>query len=465
MALLASATTASAQDDEAPDRIWTRADASRADLGEKPLTSETISKLVDRVSPAVVNIIVAYRGEGFEGLFDEEGSLPGSDGGIGQGSGFVIHPDGYALTNYHVVEDAKSIRVRRKDGTEHEARVVGVDPRTDLALLRIDADDPLPTLPLGDSDEWSVGDNVVAIGNPLGLNHTVTSGIISAVGRHNLGPEGDDLATDFIQTDVSINPGNSGGPLVGLTGEVVGINTAINRKGQGIGFAIPINMIKNLLPQLKSQGYVTRGWLGARVQRVTPKLAESFGLDEPVGALVTEVADDSPAAGAGIRSGDVILQFDDRSVRTSDQLSWMVGSAGPDATVEMTLQRDGERTRREISLVAHPDRDKPDLPDSTATDDEQPSADLQVEVKELTESLARQLGAGSESGVVVTEISDDSPARGAGLRRRDIITEIGETPVDSTRDFEQLFTDLSDGEVVRLKLVRGGRVVYIAFER
>lgn len=466
LSLLLVAGTATAQDGEASERIWTTAETTKAEVGEKTVTNETISRLVDEVSPAVVNIIVAYKGGGFEGLFDDDGSLPGSDGGIGEGSGFIIHPDGYILTNYHVVEDAESIRVRRKDGTEHQARVVGLDPRTDIALLRVDTEQDLPVLPLGDSEQWDVGDQVVAIGNPLGLNHTVTSGIISAIGRRNLGVEGDDLSTDFIQVDVSINPGNSGGPLVGLTGEVLGINTAINRKGQGIGFAIPINMIKSLLPQLDKQGYVTRSWLGARVQRVTPQLAESFEVDEPRGALVTEVSDDSPAAGADLRSGDIILEFDDQTVRTSDQLSWLVGSTGPGSRVDVSILRDGNRQSRTLELVAHPDPSRPDdLPDTSTPESSDQSTPMQVKVKDLTESLARQLGAGSRSGVVVTNIGDDSPARNAGLRRRDVITAVDETQVESAGDFRKLLDKRPDGEVVRLKLVRGGRVVYIAFDR
>jgi serine protease Do len=465
LAFLCLAGPATAQDDEASERIWTTADETKAEVGETTVTNETIARLVDEVSPAVVNIIVAYEGGGFEGLFDD-GSLPGSDGGIGEGSGFIIHPDGYILTNYHVVEDAESIRVRRKDGTEHEARVVGLDPRTDIALLRVDTERDLPVLPLGDSEQWDVGDQVVAIGNPLGLNHTVTSGIISAIGRRNLGVEGDDLYTDFIQVDVSINPGNSGGPLVGLTGEVVGINTAINRKGQGIGFAIPINMIKSLLPQLDKQGYVTRSWLGARVQRVTPQLAESFEVEEPRGALVTEVTDDSPASEADLRSGDIILEFDDQTVRTSDQLSWLVGSTGPGSRVDVSILRNGTRQTRTLELVAHPDQSRPDdLPDAASPESADESTPMQLQVKDLTESLARQLGAGSRSGVVVTDIGDDSPARNAGLRRRDVITAVDETPVDSANDFQDLLDQRTAGEVVRLKLVRGGRVVYIAFER
>ena len=456
-----------AQQSDADDQIWVTDED--ADHGEQPMTTQTISKLVKRVSPAVVNIIVAYKGNGFSEMFDGEGPpLPGPEGGIGQGSGFVIHPDGYVLTNYHVVENAKSIRVRRKDQTEYEATVVGVDPKTDIALLDIETDEKLPVLPLGDSDDWEVGDYVVAIGNPLGLEHTVTSGIISALGRRNLGIQGDDLYTDFIQIDVSINPGNSGGPLVGLTGEVIGINTAINRKGQGIGFAIPINMIKTLLPQLEQNGYVTRSWLGARVQKITPELAESFGLDEPQGALITEVVDESPAAKAGLQTGDIIVEFDDRPVRTSDQLSWMVASIEPGKTTRLQLVRGGERRSLDIELAEHPDQSRPDLPASEGSSSEtttERSTDLEVQVKNLTDSLARQLGAGSRSGVVVTDVGEDSAAKSAGLRRRDVITEIDQTPIDSATDFESTIQKYASGEVVRLKLVRGGRVVYIAFER
>jgi len=454
-----------AGDDPASSDLWVEPERAPASEQEQPLTTSSISDLVDQVGPAVVNILVAYESKELDAILGGEKPFPGPDGGVGQGSGFFIHPDGYVLTNFHVVEDSQEIKVRLKDGAEHEARIVGADPKTDIALMKVDANRSFPTLPLGESADVDVGDFVLAIGNPLGLEHTVTSGIVSALGRHNIGVEGDQLYADFIQVDVSINPGNSGGPLVDMSGRVIGINTAIDQKGQGIGFSIPVDMIKNLVPQLKADGHVTRSWLGARVQAVTPTLAESFGLDRSRGALVTEVAADSPAASAGLRGGDVILEFDDKEVRTSNQLPWMVATAGPKRTVDVAIIRDGSEQSVEVELEKHPDQSTPDLQTADASSDDEKDRELRIRVKDLTESLARQLGATSKSGVVVTEVGTDSPAKGAGLRARDVITRVGETSIESKDDFESTIEGLEVGDIVRLKLVRGGQVVYIAFER
>jgi serine protease Do len=440
--------------------LWVEGDSSPR-TRNSPLRRSSISKLVDRTSRTVVNVIVTYGGGDFAAFLREP---PGGREGMGQGSGFIIHPSGYTLTNYHVVKGATRIKVRMKDQSEYFAKVIGVDPKTDLALMKIEAERSFPAMPLGNSESVEVGDYVVAIGNPLGLHHTVTSGIVSALGRRNLGLEDDSLYTDFIQIDAPINPGNSGGPLVNLAGEAIGINTAINQKGQGIGFAIPINVVKKLLPQLKSKGYVTRSWLGARVQPLSKSLAESFSMEKARGALITEVLEDSPAGTAGLKAGDVIVGFGGESVRDSQELPWLVSSASPGQQVDIRLYRDGREVTRSVTLKEHPEQEKPDIPE-TRTPERARSTELNVKVKNLTESLARQLGAGSRGGVVVTDIGDDSPARGAGLRKRDVITEIGPNSISSKSDFESAVEALKSGELVRLKLVRGGRVVYIAFER
>jgi len=451
--------------DAPPDQLWVESDRSQGPDADRPRTNSSITELVDRVGPAVVNILVAYQSRDLEEALGDQKPLPGPDGGLGQGSGFFIHPEGYLLTNYHVVRDAQAIKARLKDGSEFDARVVGADPKTDVALLRLDADRSFPVLPLGDSSGVEVGEFVLAVGNPLGLEHSVTSGIVSALGRHNIGVEGDQLYTDFIQVDVSINPGNSGGPLVDMAGRVIGINTAIDRKGRGIGFSIPVDMVKNLLPQLKANGYVTRSWLGARVQAITPKLAESFGLERSRGALVTEVAEESPAAEAGLRDGDIILEFDGKEVRTSNQLPWMVATAGPGRTVGLEYVRRGARKAVDVELDEHPDQSAPDLGVTKSSPRRDDERELAIQVENLTESLARQLGASSDAGVVVTEVGHDSPAKGAGLRRRDVITKVDETAVGSAGEFRSVVDGLETGEIVRLRLVRGGRVVYIAFER
>lgn len=461
LVIFAGTSPSTAAPPNADDRpLWVDGDSSSR-TRNSPLRRSSISELVDQTSRSVVNVIVTYGGGDFAAFLREP---PGGREGIGQGSGFIIHPSGYALTNYHVVKGATRIKIRLKDQSEHFAKVVGVDPKTDLALMKIEAERSFPAMPLGDSETVEVGDFVVAIGNPLGLHHTVTSGIVSALGRRNLGLEDDTLYTDFIQIDAPINPGNSGGPLVNLTGEVIGINTAINQKGQGIGFAIPINAVKKLLPQLKSKGYVTRSWLGARVQPLSESLAKSFSMERPHGALITEVLDDSPANQAGLKAGDVIVGFGGQPVRDSQELPWLVSSTSPNEKVSVRLYRDGREVNRSVSLEEHPDQEKPDIPE-TRPPEKARSTELNVKVKNLSESLARQLGAGSRGGVVVTDIGDESPARGAGLRKRDVITEIGPTSISSKRDFESAVNALKSGDLVRLKLVRGGRVVYIAFER
>ncbi len=429
-----------------------------------PLKASSVAELAEDVSPAVVNIIVNYGGDSLTGLF---GADEFSDARLGQGTGFIIHPSGYFLTNNHVVEGAQAIRVRLLDNRELEAEIIGVDPRTDVALMRIinEAKGKFPVVPLGNSDSVRVGENVVAIGNPLGLSHTVTSGIVSALGRRNLAPSGKDLYSDFIQTDASINPGNSGGPLISLDGQVIGINTAVNRQGQGIGFAIPINIVKTLVPQLQRNGYIIRTWLGIRIQEVTPNLAKSFGLKTSGGALVTEVIDGSPAEDAGLLSGDVILTFDGKRIRTSDQLPWLASTAGTGRSVPIELVRGGKELTYDVELEELPNQTPPSFKTKSRAAPSPELSELGVEVKALGESLARQLGAKSSDGVVVTAIDEESPAKGSGLRQRDVITEVGSSAIKDVGQFDVAIKAMKQGEVVRFKVIRGGRVVYVAFER
>lgn len=431
--------------------------------GQNDIRRSTFSELAEGISPAVVNVIVEYSGSGVEGFF-EGGDW--SESRIGQGSGFIIHPSGLFLTNNHVVEGAETIKVRLLDNRELDAEVVGIDEQTDIALMKIRADATFPAVPLGDSDGVHVGEHVLAIGNPLGLSHTVTSGIVSALGRRNLSPSGRDVFGDFIQTDASINPGNSGGPLISLGGKVIGINTAINRQGQGIGFAIPINIVKTLVPQLHDRGYVIRTWLGIRIQEVTPELAKSFGLKNPGGALVTEVVPKSPASKAGLRAGDIVLNFNEKAIQKSHELPWLASTSKTTEDVVLGVFRNGTEEEVKVRMEEVPDQSrpsrKPSDQSSQTTDDER---EFGVAVSALGSRLARQLGASSTDGVVVTEIADNSPAQGSGLRRRDVIVEVGDKPVKSIGDYTKLVDTLDSGQVVRLKVVRGGRVVFIAFER
>jgi len=443
--------------------LWVEKSSKSRDAVVK---TSSISNLAEDVSPAVVNIIVTVRSS--TPLSDSSEDIPDPRGGqTAIGSGFIIHPDGYVLTNNHVVENAVEIKVKLNDKREFPAYVIGTDPRTDVALVRIEEGEKFKAVALGDSDTVKVGERVIAIGNPLGLNHTVTSGIISALGRKNLAPGGRVLESDFIQTDASINPGNSGGPLINTSGEVIGINTAINRQGQGIGFAIPINLVKLLLPQLREHGYVERTRIGFRVQPLNPQLAKSFGHKEALGALISQVFEASPAKRAGFLPGDIILEYNGVKIRDSDQLPWLIATSGTKKPIEVLLLRAGKREKLEVSLEAIPNQDFPEIPSrKSARIAPDPSLDqLGLEAKELTSDLARQLGASDTNGVVVDKILDASVARRSGLRKRDVIIEIGQTQVASIEEFRAAANATKTGEVIRLKVVRSGSVIYIAFER
>jgi serine protease Do len=449
-AILLTPLAASAQQAE---QLWIERRDQRP--RDEVMRQSSFSKLVEEVGPAVVSLLVVF--------LDEKG-LPSRSG---QGSGFIIHPDGWLLTNNHVVENAGEIKVKLSDKRELRAYVVGTDPQTDLALVKIDARERFPTIALGDSDQTVVGEQVLAIGNPLGLDHTVTSGIISALGRKDLAPEGRQLDAEFIQTDASINPGNSGGPLISMSGEVIGINTAVNRAGQGIGFAIPINTAKLLVPQLHARGHVVRTWLGVRVQELTPLLAASFRLQEPRGALITEVIEGSPAQRAGLSAGDVIVTFGKHIIQRSEQLPWLVATGGEGSKVRVALWRSGKKMELDLTLEAIPNQIPPKIPTRPAPgakpNKAEPPRELGISVKSLDPVLARQLGA--KDGVLVTDVLDAGQAKTSGLRPRDIITEIGDRTVTSEQDFHQALDAAAQSKIVRLKILRGGRVAYLAFER
>ena len=371
------------------------------------------------------------------------------------GSGFVISEDGYIVTNNHVVEGAEKIIVLFDDGKELTAEIVGLDPKTDLALLKVSGDKTLPAAPLGNSDELRVGDWVMAIGNPFGLDHSVTVGILSARGRNiNAGPY-----DDFLQTDASINPGNSGGPLIDMSGRVIGINTAINAAGQGIGFAIPINMVKELLPQLRVSGSVTRGWLGVQIQRVTPALAESFGLDNAEGALISQVFEDSPAEKAKLERGDVIIEFNGTKIDNYDDLPRRVASTPPGTKADVVVVRKGKR-KKLTTVLEKMDQGE----EITLTSHERHTSDWGFEVSNLTPQIAEQLGLSSETrGVVIQDVDPDGPAAGAGLRRGDIVLEANQRAVERIKDLEKAIDD-SDSNVVLL-IQRGESSLYVAIER
>jgi serine protease Do len=331
------------------------------------------------------------------------------------------------------------------DGTRHKAKVAGIDQKTDLAVLRLEADGKrFPFLPLGDSNEVQVGDWVMAVGSPFGLQATVTSGIVSAKARQiGAGPY-----DDFLQTDAAINPGNSGGPLVNMRGEVIGINTAIVRGGSGIGFAIPASMAKRVSAQLLENGKVTRGWLGVVLQPLTPELAASFGAEGKKGVLVSEVTPDSPAAKAGLKSGDVVLEVDGRKVANPGDVARAVGLASPGRTARLTLWRDKAQTSMNVVLGEAPGEAR--------------ASRLGFEVRPVTADVARELGRRSTEGVLVTRVEDDSAAAEAGIRRGDVIVEVNRQPVKGLADFEKATRDIKKGERLTVRLERGEVALYVA---
>ena len=376
------------------------------------------------------------------------------------GSGFIFDPDGYIITNNHVVEGADKIKVKLLDGREFKATIKGRDPMTDLALIKIESGNhDLPVLPLGDSDAMQVGDWVLAVGNPFGLTHTVTQGIISAKGRViGAGPY-----DDFLQTDASINPGNSGGPLVNLKGEVVGINSAIVATGQGIGFAIPSSMAKSIIPQLKEKGSVVRGMLGVQIQMVTPELAKSFGLKEPMGALVAEVNPGSPAAKAGLQRGDVIVDFNGTPIKEMHELPRLVAGTPPGKTANLKVLRNGKE--QEFHGYYCRNETGNDVPIQESTEEgESEKSTLGMTVQELTPQLARNLQLKDTSGVVVVQVEQGSPAGDAGIRPGDLVEEINGIPIKTMKDYQTQLANQKPGSSIRFLMKRRGKTMYVVVE-
>jgi serine protease Do len=439
-------------------------------VSETPMVPANFSELAEKVRPGVVNIQVVKKvknigfglrnfgspfGEknpfgDFFGPFSE-GNPPKDFEQRGVGSGFVMNQEGYILTNNHVVEDADQIKVKLANGKEYNGKIVGRDPKTDLALLKIEGAKDLHSLKLGNSDDLKVGSWVVAIGSPFGLEQTVTAGIVSAKGR----VIGSGPYDNFIQTDASINPGNSGGPLVNMRGEVVGINTAIIASGQGIGFAIPINMAKEIAPQLEQKGHVTRGWLGVGIQEVTPELAKSFGIKEKKGALVAQVFSNSPAEKAGIEQGDVILEFDGKEVADSKDLPRIVAATPVGKSVTIKLLRNGKVLDRQVKIGEM--EEKTEVAKAPSS-----SKSLGITVQNLTPDIAKGLGLKKETGVVVTRVEPGSPADNAGIQQGDVIQEVNRKPVKDVDDFVQKVEKAKDQDNVLLLLQRGQNSLFAA---
>ena len=355
------------------------------------------------------------------------GQIPHEYKQHGLGSGVIVSPDGYILTNNHVAGHADEIHVRLLDKREFTAKVVGKDPKTDLALIKIDTHQPLPVAPLGDSNSAEVGDWVVAIGSPFGFTSTVTAGIISAKGRA-LGGNYD----DFIQTDASINPGNSGGPLFNAKGQVIGINTAIyssTGSNAGIGFAIPIDIAKQVMQQLKEHGKVVRGWLGVEIQEVTPDLAQSFNLPKPEGALVANVEKEGPALKSGIQRGDIIVKFNGTAVQDEHQLPELVAQTPIGDSVPVELIRNGKHLTIQVKVAEL----KEEQLASAKT--EEPGSNWGLQVQSITPEIANQLNLNSTKGVVVRGVTPDSPAADAGIQQGDVVLEVNHAKVNSVDDF------------------------------
>jgi serine protease Do len=430
---------------------------------------ESFSELIKMASPSVVNIIAVkiVRGAGggsspfgmedplrdfFERFYG--GQVPKEYRQNALGTGFIIDPDGFILTNNHVVEQTEELKVRLNDEKEFKAQIIGRDPKTDLALIKINADKPMTPLILGDSDKVEVGDWVVAIGNPFGLGNTVTAGIVSAKYRQLGGGPYD----NFIQTDASINPGNSGGPLLNLDGEVIGVNSVIFSESGGnigIGFAIPINMAKQLLPQLR-QGKVKRSWIGVMIQSISPELKDKLELGTEDGALVSDVASGGPADKAGIKRGDVILRFDNKPIRSMHDLPFIVASTPIGQTVSIEIMRGSQRMNLHITTEELKEEAEQEAAPAGET-----GPYLGIEVQEITPEMAKNYDLSRSSGVIIVQVEDGSPAEEAGLTPGDIIVEIDKKPVKDVATFNRLLAGVKEGETLLFLVDRGGTTIFV----
>jgi serine protease Do len=452
-----------------------------------PVTARTLpefTQLVEEYGPTVVNIgTTSTKPRRTQGLpkdfkipdipedsplhdflkkfFEGEEGFGGGEPSQSLGSGFIISRDGYVITNNHVVKDADEIMVRMSDRREYKAKLIGTDERSDLAVLKIEANN-LPTVKVGNSTDLKVGEWVLAIGSPFGFEHSATAGIVSAKGR-SLPNEN---YTPFIQTDVAINPGNSGGPLFNLDGEVVGVNSQIfSRTGgfMGLSFAIPIEVVMNVYQQLREKGTVSRGWLGVLIQDVTQDLAESFGMDKPRGALVSKVVPDGPAAKAGIQAGDVVLEFDGQPIDASADLPPLVGSTRIGDKVPVTVLRDGKNQSLQVQVTELPQEEEM-APILGQRDSAKGSRDdqLRLTVSDLTKQQREELDI-DDRGVIVTQV-EDGPAYKAGLREGDVILMIDNQKIENARKFKELIAKLPTGKSVPVLIQRRGGPVFLAMK-
>jgi serine protease Do len=435
-------------------------------------TSRAFSDIVKAVSPAVVNIsstkIIRRQQPSFDDFFDKLNTFPN---GRTQkfreqslGSGVIVSADGYIVTNSHVIEQSSEIKVSLYDKRSFKAHVIGIDTKTDVAIIKIDAND-LPVITWGDSDKLQVGEFVLAIGNPFLLSHTVTMGIVSAVGRADVGIS---AYEDFIQTDAAINPGNSGGPLVNARGEMVGINTAIFSKTggyQGIGFATPSNMVKTVMEQLIKAGKVTRGWIGITIQELTPELSQQFGSAYSQGALISDIARNSPAQRGGLMRGDIILEYDGKKAVDVGTMRNAVAQSKIGSQAQVKILRGDKEMSLVVSVAELPvdggeskagSSQKPDFPENVLAG---------IRVTDLSAAIAKQLGIEpDEKGVVIMNIEAGAPADDAGLRRGDLISEINRLRISNVNDFNRIIARIKPGDNALLFVNRAGRKFYTTLE-
>ncbi len=453
-----------------------------ADIQLLARTAKAFASVVKKAEPAVVHVAVekSVKGGGsapanpfdffndpfFERFFGPQFRHPRMDPRRqprqfkqrAAGSGFIISPDGYILTNNHVVEKADKITVRLNDKREFTAKVIGTDPQSDVAVIKIDGNN-LPVLPLGDSDKIEVGEWVIAIGSPFELNQTVTVGVVSAKGRNRMGINDYE---NFIQTDAAINPGNSGGPLLNIYGQAIGINTAIfSRSGgyMGIGFAIPINMAKTIEQQLRKYGKVTRGWLGVVIQDLNEDLARSFGLDRTQGVLVSEVSDNSPAARAGLRQGDILVTYNGTRLADVADLRNKVAMTAPGTRVTMELIRDGRKKKVEVTIGEQPSDFSTRVSMGGAAGS--PLADMGLTLQDLTPELADQFGYKVNQGVLVAEVAPGSPAERVGMQPGQLIEEVNRQRVRNLKELKKALKHSKHPKEVLLRVRAGDFSQYV----
>ncbi len=448
--------------------IQTAAAVSPADMLKAPTS---FADLAERVKPAVVNISTTKTYKGRGGFGSPFGRSPFGGGPFGDdffdrffgdipqrdfkqrslGSGFIISNDGYIFTNNHVIEKADKVLVKLSDSKEYEAKIIGTDSKTDIALIKIKPDNSLPVVEIADSDKVRVGEWVVAIGNPFGLEQTVTAGIVSAKGRViGAGPY-----DNFIQTDASINPGNSGGPLFNMDGRVIGINTAIVAQGQGIGFAIPINMAKNILSDLKTKGQVTRGWLGISVQDISDDIAKNLKQKDRTGALISDVFKGDPADLAGIKVGDVVTEINGKPVKNTHDLLITIASMHVGEKITLKIMRDGKPMSFTVTVAER--KDKPEM-----IADRGGKEFFGITAQEITPEIARQLGIARDAGVIITDVAEGSAAEDVGIQPQDIILQINKVKIVSMKTYLQAMTKAKAEKSVLLLVKRGKATFFVA---